>query len=87
MTRSFLHDGNRVPTVPRSGVEVQVQTRFLANVGEEPYKGTFALPFAADEDDLPGSDASATTHRSSAETRNAAEHSSAILRIEPSVPA
>ena len=29
MTRSFLNDGNRVPTVPRSGVEVQVQTRFL----------------------------------------------------------
>ena len=34
MTHGFLNDGNRVSTVPRPGVEVQVQPRFLAKVGE-----------------------------------------------------
>ena len=34
MTRGFLNDGNRVSAVPRPGVEVLVQTRFLAKIGE-----------------------------------------------------
>ena len=34
MTRGFLNNGNRISAVPRLGVEVQVQTRFLAKIGE-----------------------------------------------------
>ena len=86
MTRGFLNNGDRVPAVPRSGVEVQVQTRFLAKVSQQPYEGAFALPLAANEDDRPGWDASASTHRRSAEPRNAAEHSRAVLGIETGVP-
>ena len=86
MTRGFLNNGNRISAIPRSGVERQVQTRCLAKVGEEPYKGAFALPFATDRDNRSGWDASAMTHGLSTESRNAAEHSRAVLGIETSVP-
>ena len=86
VTPGFPNNGNRVPAVSRSGVEMEVQPRFLAKVGEEPHKGAFALPLAADEDDRPGWDASATTYRLSAEPRNAAEHPRAVLGIETGVP-
>ena len=86
MTRGFLNNGNRVPAIPRPGVEMQVQTRCLAKVGEEPYKGAFALPFATDKDNRPGWDAPATMHRSSTEPRYAAKYSRAVLGIQTSVP-
>lgn len=77
----------RVTTIPRFHVEMKVKPLFVTAAPEELDKRPVALSFDPDKDDSPARYPRSATHGVLTDSRETAQHTRSVLRIEARIPA